>query len=102
MAHDSTQHPDLLADTLPLGLVPKARGAQSNASGRFERLARETFIDGWDAELEQTIFRSDHVSNRLVLKGTLGKDKARMLAEIEAAIGYAAKHSIPLYQDSGF
>ncbi|KAB6715341.1 radical SAM protein [Roseobacter sp. TSBP12] len=64
MAHDSTQHPDLLADTLPLGLVPKARGAQSNASGRFERLARETFIDGWDAELEQTIARTTTVDER--------------------------------------
>ena len=37
-------------------------------------------------ELKRTIFRSDHVSNRLVLKGTLGTEKARLLDEIRAAI----------------
>ncbi|MBA4502266.1 radical SAM protein [Marinobacterium marinum] len=49
-------------------------------------------------ELDQTIFRSDHVSNRLILKGVLGKDKTKMLAEIDAAIDYAARHDIALYQ----
>jgi DNA repair photolyase len=29
---------------------PRGRGAQSNASGRFERLVREAFDDGWTAE----------------------------------------------------
>jgi hypothetical protein len=37
-------------------------------------------------ELEQTIFRSDHASNQLVLKGVLGKDKETLLAQIDAAI----------------
>jgi radical SAM superfamily enzyme YgiQ (UPF0313 family) len=37
-------------------------------------------------ELRRTIFRSDHASNWLVLKGTLGADKARLLAEVRAAI----------------
>jgi radical SAM superfamily enzyme YgiQ (UPF0313 family) len=37
-------------------------------------------------ELERTVFRSDHVSNRLVLKGTLGKDKQRLLDELRMAI----------------
>jgi hypothetical protein len=37
-------------------------------------------------ELKRTIFRSDHVSNRLVLKGTLGTEKPRLLDEIRAAI----------------
>lgn len=37
-------------------------------------------------ELNDTIFRSDHASNRLVLKGTLGKDKQRFLNQIEQAI----------------
>lgn len=49
-----------------------------------------------ESELSQTIFRSDHVSNRLVLKGVLGKDKARLLNEIDNAIDYAAAHEIPL------
>ncbi len=37
-------------------------------------------------ELDQTIFRSDHASNSLVLKGVLGRDKDRILQEIETAI----------------
>lgn len=37
-------------------------------------------------ELRRTVFRSDHVSNRLVLKGTLGAEKPRLLAEIRTAI----------------
>ena len=37
-------------------------------------------------ELKSTIFRSDHASNQLVLKGILGKDKHRMLEQIDIAI----------------
>lgn len=37
-------------------------------------------------ELNNTVFRSDHASNYLVLKGVLGADKARMLAQIRTAI----------------
>ena len=37
-------------------------------------------------ELQQTVFRSDHASNYLVLKGTLGRDKARLLAQVRSAI----------------
>ncbi len=37
-------------------------------------------------ELESTIFRSDHASNSLVLKGVLGKDKQLFLSQIEEAI----------------
>lgn len=37
-------------------------------------------------ELEQTVFRSDHASNYLILKGTLGRDRERMLGEIEQAL----------------
>lgn len=38
-------------------------------------------------ELHRTLFRSDHASNWLVLRGTLGADKARLLAQIRDAIG---------------
>ena len=44
----------------------------------------ETLISA--LELKRTVFRSDHVSNRLVLKGTLGAEKPRLLDEIRAAI----------------
>lgn len=37
-------------------------------------------------ELRRTVFRSDHASNWLVLKGTLGADKERLLGEVQAAI----------------
>ena len=48
----------------------------------FEEM--ETYIAA--LELRRTIFRSDHVSNRLVLKGTLGAEKPRLLGEIRTAI----------------
>jgi radical SAM superfamily enzyme YgiQ (UPF0313 family) len=38
--------------------------------------------------IENTIYRSDHVSNNLVLKGTLNKDKERILKEIERALQF--------------
>ena len=37
-------------------------------------------------ELRNTVFRSDHASNYLVLKGNLGADKARLLAQVRQAI----------------
>ena len=37
-------------------------------------------------ELKRTVFRSDHASNWLVLKGTLGTDKSRLLAQVRQAI----------------
>ncbi len=51
----------------------------------------QTFIGA--TELKNTIFRSDHASNHLVLKGVLGKDKQAMLGQIEQAIEYFGQHS---------
>lgn len=39
-------------------------------------------------ELKRTVFRSDHASNWLVLKGTLGADKARLLHQVRQAIAH--------------
>lgn len=39
-----------------------------------------------NTELERTVFRSDHASNYMVLKGVLGRDKERMLAQIRSVI----------------
>jgi radical SAM superfamily enzyme YgiQ (UPF0313 family) len=44
----------------------------------------EHFLSG--LELKRTVFRSDHASNWLVLKGTLGADKERLLAQVRQAI----------------
>jgi len=52
-----------------------------------------TFIA--NLELANTVFRSDHASNYLVLKGTLGVDKAQMLKQIDLAL----QGAIPLRQE---
>ncbi len=44
----------------------------------------EVFIS--QLELKRTVFRSDHASNWLILKGTLGADKPRLLQELRTAI----------------
>ena len=44
----------------------------------------EQFLAALD--LKRTVFRSDHASNWLVLKGTLGADKERLLAQVRQAI----------------
>ena len=36
--------------------------------------------------LAKTIFRSDHASNYLVLKGILGRDKTKLLDQVRTAI----------------
>jgi radical SAM superfamily enzyme YgiQ (UPF0313 family) len=59
--------------------------------GRFEALEpRELFQEmAWMLEaldLERTVFRSDHASNYLVLKGTLNRDRERLLQQVGTAI----------------
>jgi radical SAM superfamily enzyme YgiQ (UPF0313 family) len=39
-----------------------------------------------ELDLENTIFRSDHASNYLVLKGTLNRDKTRLLRTVRMAL----------------
>ena len=64
---------------------------QDGWEGEFEELnQRELFreiemlID--NTQLTNTVFRSDHASNYLVLKGVLGEDKERLLSQVRAAI----------------
>lgn len=51
-----------------------------------EQLFREVETLLQALELRDTVFRSDHASNYLVLKGTLGADKARLLVQVRQAI----------------
>ena len=44
----------------------------------------ERFLE--QLELTRTVFRCDHASNWLVLKGTLGADKERLLQQVRSAI----------------
>ena len=48
-------------------------------------------------ELTNTVFRSDHASNYLILKGNLGADKQAMLNKIDLALNKPG--SIPLRQE---
>lgn len=70
--------------------------------GDYEPLAQEdlfnevrTLIDNF--ELDNTVFRSDHASNYLVLKGNLGADKQAMLDKIDLALNKPG--AIPLRQE---
>jgi radical SAM superfamily enzyme YgiQ (UPF0313 family) len=93
--------PDYLATlvvSFPLGTERYQRGFR----GEFEPLDQphlfremEWLLD--TLELERTIFRSDHASNYLVLKGTLNRDKDRLLAQVRTAIERPG--SVPLRQE---
>lgn len=61
--------------------------------GLFVELQR--FIS--QLQLEKTVFRSDHASNYLPLKGTLGADKQRLLAQLQQAI--EQPETMPLRQE---
>ena len=82
--------PEFLA-ALVLNLPHGEARFQAGYNGEFVRMNQhERFIELRQfvgaLELKSTIFRSDHASNQLVLRGTLGKDKARLLKEIDIAI----------------
>ncbi|WNC70542.1 radical SAM protein [Thalassotalea psychrophila] len=62
-----------------------------NFNGKFRQLNQLELFQEMDVllsnlSLKRTIFRSDHASNYLVLKGVLGKDKERMLQQVKQAI----------------
>jgi radical SAM superfamily enzyme YgiQ (UPF0313 family) len=88
--------PDYLA-TLVLTFYKGAERVVAGFDGEFEELdtvelCREMRILLGATELDSTIFRSDHVSNHLVLKGVLGKDKGRLLQQIDESIAYFNDH----------
>ena len=82
--------PEFLA-ALVLNLPHGEARFQQGYNGQFIKMNQhERFLEMREfvnaLELKSTIFRSDHASNQLVLKGTLGKDKERLLQEIDLAI----------------
>lgn len=91
--------PDYLSTlvvTLPLG---KAR-MDAGFDGDFKLpdqhgLLSEMQLLLGELELEKTIFRSDHASNYLALKGILGRDKQSLLTQVEQAI----QGLVPLRQE---
>ncbi len=94
------------ASTLVLTAHKGLEHYQNRYKGEFieltnSQLFQEMKLFMENLKLEHTIFRSDHASNRLVLKGTLGKDKDRFLQQIDEAIanpeGDAIRPVIPGY-----
>ncbi len=87
--------PEFLA-ALVLNLPHGEARFQQGYNGQFIKMNQhERFLEMRQfvnaLELKSTIFRSDHASNQLVLKGTLGKDKERLLQEIDLAIEHPDK-----------
>ncbi len=75
---------------------------QQGFNGEYEPLSQQDLFQEmhWlldTLELDKTIFRSDHASNYLILKGTLGKDKKRLLNTVRSALDKPG--SIPLRQE---
>lgn len=74
----------------------------SNFNGRYRQLNQQELFQEMSTllqalELDKTIFRSDHSSNYLVLKGVLGKDKQQLLDKVNMAI--TQPQQIPLRQE---
>jgi radical SAM superfamily enzyme YgiQ (UPF0313 family) len=79
------------ASTLVLSHYHGLEHFKSRFIGEFEELSlsdllieMKLFIE--NTELEETIFRSDHASNYLILKGVLGKDKQNFLEKLNFAV----------------
>lgn len=85
----NTAQPEFLA-TLVVSLPEGEQRFRTNfpewealsQQGLFEEMHR--FLSA--LELKRTVFRSDHASNWLILKGTLGADKQRLLDQVAFAI----------------
>lgn len=87
-----------LVVSFPLGEERFAK----NFHGRYRQLNQQELFQEMSTllqnlELDKTIFRSDHASNYLVLKGILGKDKQQLLDKVNMAITQPQK--IPLRQE---
>ena len=91
--------PDYLS-TLVVNFPPGGEATFAQPfDGRWLKLTQaQLFQELYDLiallDLKKTIFRSDHISNSLVLKGVLGKDKNAMLNHIQRAMD--APQSVPL------
>ena len=85
--------PDFLSTlvvSFPFGEQRFAENFTNNNHQPFRQLSQQELFKEMATlltalELEKTIFRSDHASNYLVLKGVLGKDKAALLQQVHQA-----------------
>ena len=86
----NSAQPEYLA-TLVVSFTQGMEKYQAGFEGEFEPLDQPGLFHEmlWlldTLELERTIFRSDHASNYLVLKGTLNRDKQRLLDIVRQAL----------------
>ncbi len=83
-------HPDFastLVLSFPFGVdkyIQKFKGEYIKMETKDLLIELKTFIE--NTHLNNTIFRSDHASNYLILKGILGKDKQKFLHQINYAL----------------
>jgi hypothetical protein len=82
--------PDYLS-TLVVSFPLGVQRFQEGFEGEFEALEQRGLFTEMhnllsELTLAQTIFRSDHASNYLVLRGTLGKDKQKLLEIVASAL----------------
>jgi radical SAM superfamily enzyme len=73
---------------LTLMIVPGTPLAKDYELGKFkvleaEEMVKEVRLVVENLDSDRTIFRANHASNYAPLAGTLNKDKARLLAEID-------------------
>ncbi|GJM11124.1 MAG: radical SAM protein [Lysobacteraceae bacterium] len=82
--------PDFLS-TLVVSFPQGEERYQKGFDGQFQALNQQQLFSEMEVllselQLDQTVFRSDHASNYLVLKGTLNRDKERLLNQVRVAL----------------
>jgi radical SAM superfamily enzyme len=84
--------PEYLA-TLVVSFPKGQQRLLAGYGGEFDMMSLRQLVEEMEMllsalELHKTIFRSDHASNYLILKGTLAKDKERLLKQIRLALSH--------------
>lgn len=79
----------VLTTSFPRGLDR----VQAGYDGKYQQLTPRQglqelrlFLAHTDITTNRTVFRSDHASNYLVLKGRLGRDKEKLLEQLDAVL----------------
>jgi radical SAM superfamily enzyme YgiQ (UPF0313 family) len=94
----------MLTTSFPRGKKRVEEGylKQSDSTSSFEELSPrdilaelEVFLDASNIPHDgKTIFRSDHASNYLVLKGRLGRDRDKMLKQVRTVLDASPEYDV--------
>jgi len=94
-SHAEPEYLSVLTTSFPWGKDRVGEGYKNNEGSKsiFEELTPreslmelERFMSTIDIPNNRTIFRSDHASNYLVLKGRLGRDKGKLLGQLRTVL----------------